>query len=97
MASWKTSMAVMIIPVLPEPLAALHSGFMRKAWIFWLREGDILHVLYVGYDDFEEAKAAALDRVGGAAIEAHCELPSKIRQALNLQEGQIIPAHHLQL
>jgi hypothetical protein len=72
-------------------------SIMHKAWIFWLRQSDILHVLYVGHDDFEQAKAAALARVGGAAIEAHCELPSRVRVALGLTEGRIIPAHHLRL
>ena len=56
-----------------------------------------MHVLYVGHDDFEQAKSAALAHVGGAAIGAHCELPSQIRVALNLTEGRIIPAHYLKL
>jgi hypothetical protein len=54
-------------------------------------------VLYVGPENFEKAKAAALARIGGAVIEAQCELASKVRQALNLYEGRIIPTHHLQL
>jgi hypothetical protein len=69
---------------------------MHNAWIFWLRQGELLHVLYVGHSDFEKAQAAAMDRVGGATVEAHCELPSRIRTALNLYEGRIIPAHVVQ-
>ena len=86
----------MITPVAPASGPWSYRG-MHTAWIFWLRQSDILHVLYVGHTNFETAKAAALARVGGAVVAAHCELPSEVRQALNLYEGRIIPAHHLQL
>jgi hypothetical protein len=62
----------------------------RQGWLFRIRHGQRLFVLFVGIARRAAASAAVLDTFKGGRIEETCVLPSELALFLNLYEGRII-------
>ncbi len=63
---------------------------MNQGWVFRVRHGQRLFVLFVGVRRRAAACAAVLDAFKGGRIEDSCGLSSELSLFLNLYEGRII-------
>jgi hypothetical protein len=62
----------------------------KPGWVFRLRHGQRLFVVFAGISRRGAASTAVLDAFKGGRIEDSCGLPAELRVFLNLYEGRII-------
>jgi hypothetical protein len=63
---------------------------VNQGWVFRVRHGQRLFVVFVGISLRAAASSAVLDTFKGGRIEESCGVPSELRFFLNLYEGRII-------
>jgi hypothetical protein len=62
----------------------------QGGWVFRVRQGQRLFVLFVGIGRRAAARSAVLDAFKGARIEDSCGLSAELSVFLNLYEGRIV-------
>src|SRR5689334_18638848 len=62
----------------------------QGGWVFRVRHGQRLFVLFVGIGRRTTARSAVLDAFKGARIEDSCGLSAEVSVFLNLYEGRIV-------